>query len=71
MTTDPIPEIPTAPKFKRGDVVRFNSSGPAMTVTAAALDEDDTNTCMWFPFADGVNPMDAEIHSDCLTLVAP
>ncbi len=67
MTTEPIPEIPATPKFKRGDVVRLNSGGPAMTVADRYENSGPVYNCWWFvPHLEVTN---AEFPEAYLTLV--
>lgn len=59
-------------KFKRGDVVRLNSGGPAMLIVRIALREGKTDmdcVCVWFDKQD--NYKNSSFDGSWLTRVTP
>ena len=68
MDTNTSPETAATPRFKRGDVVRLNSGGPAMTVSVASEGEDDTAECQWFNGNHDVMLTEC-FFEDCLTQI--
>ena len=69
----PLPDIlidvPPTTKFKRGDVVRLNSGGQAMTVVDFYDASGPVYNCWWFEHT--LNVTNAEFPEACLTLVTP
>jgi len=70
MDTNTPTEAAATPRFKRGDVVRFNSGGPLMTVQEPAMYEDDTVECSWFT-SDYSSLLTETFFEECLTPVTP